>query len=225
MLQSMGSQRVWHNWVTNNSNNMPITRNIKMNNFLVEDTCTQRAVPNRVVLSVREVCPEWWELWGEFTHLKKIRWKLSTEECCKQALDESGYSKKDLLQQGCRRWGSMFSGSMKLSMILLENAKWEMAGGVGWGEVQRVNVLPSWRASPLLQKQRKHYWSILIAGEKVAYLQIRGAPLAMMEVKTGTPQPGLGVIDRIKWRRGGYWWGGLKGGTDFRNIGFKTGVI
>jgi len=51
---------------------------------------------------------------------------------CKQALDESEYSKeRDLLQQGCRRWGSMFSGSTKLSMILLENAKWEMAGGVG----------------------------------------------------------------------------------------------
>lgn len=107
-------------------------------------------------------------------------WRMN----CKQALDESEYSKeRDLLQQGCRRWGSMFSGSTKLSMILLENAKWEMAGGVGWGEVQRGNVLPSWQASPLLQKQRKHYWSILVAGEKLAYLQIRGASLAMMEIK------------------------------------------
>ena len=50
----------------------------------------------------------------------------------KQALDESGYSKqRDLLQQGCRALGSMFSGSIKLSMILLDSAKWEMAGDVG----------------------------------------------------------------------------------------------
>lgn len=128
-------------------------------------------------------------------------WRMSW----KQALDESGYSKqRDLLQQGCRAWGSMFSGSIKLSMILLESsAKWEMAGDVGWGKVQRGNVLPRWRASPLLQKQRKHYWSILISGEKVADLQIRGAPLAMLGVKTGTPEPGIGVIDRIQGRRGG----------------------
>ena len=38
---------------------------------------------------------------------------------------------------------------------------------------------------------------------KVADLQIRGAPLATMGVKTGTPEPGIGVIDRIQGRRGG----------------------
>ena len=202
MLQSMGS----HSWVTNKSNNMPITRNIKMNNFLVEDTRTDRKgrskqsstfcerSMSRMVRTLRGVYPP------EEDKVEAEYWRMS----CKQALDESAYCKqRDLLPRGCRRWGSMFGGSIKLSMILLESAKWEMAGDVGWVEVQRGKVLPSWRGSPLSQKQRKHYWSILIAGEKLAYLQIRGAPLAMMGVKTGTPQPGLGVIDRIQWRRGG----------------------